>query len=593
MAINRFRAGRTVAVIAALAWGLAACGGGTTTGGSQQDEGTPVTGGTLKLVGAGDVDHLDTAGAYYSVTYTLLRAISRQLVSYPNSSDPGESTTPAPDLAEEIGEPTDGGTTYTFKIREGAQWDAPGGPRQIVAEDVVRGFKRLCNPVTPTGAPGYFTGTIVGMQAYCEGFAKVPGEVGPIKDYIEQTSLEGVTALDERTVQFKLLQPASDFINILALPFSSPVPVEALEYKPDSPEFRRNFVASGPYKIESYTPNQSIKLTRNPAWKAEADPLRKAYVDRIEITQGSDEGPVQKQLEAGTADMQWDTQVPVADLRRLQDANDSRLSFNKDGSSNPYLVMNLQSPNENNALANVKVRQALNYAVDKQSIVQTLGGPKVTSINNNILTPAINGFEAFDLYPTPDSKGDPARAKTLLTEAGYPNGLNLKMVYRNAGKAPAIAQTLQQGLAKAGVNVELVSTTPPNFYTQFLQNPQSGQAGDWDIAAPGWGPDWAGNAARSFFVPLLDGRNCGPGSTNYGCYNNPAVNTLIDEALAAKSVDDAAAKWAQADRKAMEDAVWVPLVTGNTLGYHSERVKGWKYFFPGQNGDVTNVWLAG
>ncbi len=592
MTMTRIRASRALAVIAALALALAACGGGDDDDSGSGDEGTPAAGGTLKLVGAGDVDHLDTAAGYYSPTYLLFRGITRQLVTYPNEEDFEVATTPVADLVEDVPEPTNDGVTYTFTIRDGTQWDAPDGPRQITAADAARGFKRLCNPVAPTGAPDYFQGVIAGMTEFCTGFSAVAPEVGPIRDYVEGNEISGITAVDDRTLEITLERPASDVLNILALPFSSPAPVEALDYLPDSPEFRANFVSSGPYKIENYTANQQITLIRNPAWNADSDDIREAYVDRIEIQLGSDAGPIQRQLEAGTADMTWDTQVPTADIPRLQDANDEKLSFNRDGSANPYLVMNLQSPNNDGALGTLEVRQAINYAVDKQAIVQTLGGPQVQEPIGQILTPTITGHVEFNPFETENAAGDPDRARELLAQAGYPDGLTLKMPYRNAGNAPALAQTVQQSLGEAGITLELIATTGPNFYTEFLQNPDAGARGDWDIALPGWGPDWQGNAARSFFVPLLDGRNCGPGSTNYGCYNNAEVNDLTDQALSAESPEQAGEIWHQADQLVMADAPWAPLVTGSTVNYRSERVRGWHYMPAFQNGDITNVWLA-
>ena len=589
----RKRRGLTsVALLASLAL-TAACGGGdggTSTGGSDEPSGDPVTGGTLRMLGGGDIDHMDTASAYYTVSYTLLRAISRQLVSYPYTDDEERKNEIVADLAEEVPEPTNDGKTYTFTIKEGAQWDVPGGPRQITGEDAVRGLKRLCNPVQPTGALGYFVGVIEGMETFCEGFAKAPGTIPGIKQYIEQNEISGVKA-DGQTVTIDLVQPAGDFLNIMALPFASPVAEEMLEYLPDSPEFRQNFVSSGPYKVESYEADKSIILTRNPAWEKDSDELRNAYVDRIEITQGSDEGPVQQQMEAGTVDLSWDTDVPTASIPGLLARNDPNLVFFENGSTNPYIVINIQSPNANGALKNVEVRRAINYAVNKKNIIQVLGGPDLNQPLHQILTPPILGYKEFNLYETPESAGDPEKAKQMLADAGYPNGLDLIFVFRNRGKAPQIATTLKADLEKAGIRLNLKQVPPADFYTQVLQKPSAREAGEWDMAAPGWNPDWQGNAARSFFVPLLDGRNCGEGSTNYMCYNNPEVNDLIDRALAEQDEDKAADLWHEADRKVMEDAPWVPVTTGRTPKYHSERVQNFKIFPFANNADITNVWL--
>lgn len=580
----------TVALAATFALTAAACGGSD--GGSETPgtggEGDLKKGGTLKLLGAGDIDHMDPAAAYYQVSYTLLRAISRQLVSYPVSADLEKSNTPTPDLATEAAEPTNDGKTYEYTIKEGAQWDTTP-PRQITGADAARGFKRLCNPVQPTGAIGYFVGVIEGMKEFCDPFAKVPATPAAIKDYVEKNEISGIKH-EGNKITINLVQPAGDFPNILALPFSSPAPIEFLDTLPDSPQFRQKFVSSGPYKITKYTAEKNIELTRNPAWKAETDDLRKAYVDNISIVQGSDEAPVQQQLEAGTADMAWDTGVPTAVIPALQAKKDPNLQL-VGGGRLDYVTINSLSPNQGGALKKLEVRQAINYAVNKKALIQVLGGPTLFEPTGNVLTPPITGYKKLDLYPTPDSAGDPAKAKELLAKAGYPNGIDLVYLHRNKGKSPALAATMQAELAKAGIRLKLKATTPADFYTQFLQKPSVTKAGTWDLALPGWSPDWSGNAARSFFVPLLDGRQCGEGSTNYNCYNSDAVNKLIDSALAESDVDKAAELWAQADELTMKDAPWVPISVGKSARYHGKRVKNHTIFLFTDNGDITNVAL--
>lgn len=581
----------TVALAATFALTAAACGGGdgnSTPGTTGSGDGKPKKGGTLKLLGAGDIDHMDPAAAYYQVSYSLLRAITRQLVSYPVSEDETKSNTPVADLATENAEPTNGGKTYTFTIKDGAQWDTTP-PRQITGADAARGFKRLCNPVQPTGAIGYFVGVIQGMKEFCDPFAKVAATPAAIKKYVEENEISGIKH-EGNKITIDLVQPAGDFVNILALPFSSPAPIEFLDTLPDSPQFRQAFVSSGPYKVAKYVAEKNIELVRNPAWKADTDKLRGAHVDAISIVQGSDEGPVQQQLEAGTADMSWDTSVPTAVIPTLQAKKDPNLQL-VGGGRLDYVTLNSLSPNANGALKKLEVRQAINYATNKKALIQVLGGPTLFEPTGNVLTPPITGYKKIDLYETPDSAGDPAKAKELLAAAGYPNGLDLTFLYRNRGKSPQLAATMQAELAKAGIRLKLKQVPPADFYTQFLQKPAVTKAGGWDIALPGWSPDWSGNAARSFFVPLLDGRNCGEGSTNYNCYNNPEVNKLIDQALAEADVDKAADLWAQADELTMKDAPWVPIAVGKSARYHGKRVKGHTIFLFTDNGDITNVWL--
>ena len=568
----------------------AACGGSSGTSGSTGDGGKVVEGGHLKLLGGGDIDHLDTASAYYSVTYSLLRGISRQLVSYPNDADAEKARQVVPDIVTEMPKVSADGLTYTMTLRDGVQWDTKSGARQVTGADAVRGFKRLCNPVQPTGAPGYFVGVIAGMKEYCDAFAKVPANVAAIKAYVEGHEISGISAKGQE-LTIKLVQPAGDFVNILALPFSSPAPIEILDTLPDSPQARQAFISDGPYKIAKYTAEKLIELVRNPAWKKSSDPLRAAHVDTITITQGSDEGPVQQQLMAGTADMSWDTFVPTAQIPSLRAAKDPRLALVDNGAINPYISINMQSPNAGGALKKLAVRQAINYATNKKAIVQVLGGPDIYSPIGQVLTPTLLGYKKFDPYATPDSAGDPAKAKAMLAAAGYPNGLDLIYLYRNKGKAPAIATTMQAELKKAGIRLKLKVVPNADFYTQHLQKPAATKSGDWDLAAPGWNPDWQGNAARSFLVPLLDGRQYGEGSTNYTDYNSPVVNSLIDKALAERDLDKTADLWHQADQKVMADAAWVPVATGKNPLFRASRVGGWVYYGFANNGDITNVWL--
>ena len=145
---------------------------------------TPQRGGTLTMLGQSDIFNLDTVSAYYTVSSMLERMFTRQLFSY--GVPTGAATPPpvVPDVATTIpttanGGITDGGKTLTIHLRKGVMWNTTPA-RQVTAADFVREFKMLCNPVSPVGAPGYFTATIVGMESYCDGFAKVKGTASAI-----------------------------------------------------------------------------------------------------------------------------------------------------------------------------------------------------------------------------------------------------------------------------------------------------------------------------------------------------------------------------------------------------------------------------
>jgi peptide/nickel transport system substrate-binding protein len=584
-------------LVAALALLLAACGGQTSGGTSAAGAGSPQTGGTLKLLGSSDVDHLDTASAYYVATYTLERAFTRQLFSYPASTDTTTADTPVADVAAEVPTQANGGVsvdgrTWTIHLRPGVRWNTSPA-REVTAQDFARGLERLCNPVSPVGAPGYYENTIVGMRGYCDGFAKVGQDAASIKGYLQSHHVTGLRATDDKTLVIRLLRPTSDLASILAMPFASAAPVEYLSYVPDSNAFRQHTLSDGPYQISTYQAGKEIDLARNPAWQQAGDPLRHQYVDRIQVTEGQDQGPVQQQLQAGTADMEWDTQVPIANVPGLQSAEDTRLGIFPTLSTNPYVVFNLQSPNNNRALQNVKVRQALEYAVDKLAVGQVYGGPSLNTPLDQVIPPGNIGYQQFDPYPTTGSRGDPATCKQLLAKAGYPNGLVLTDVARNAGNHPAVAQSIQASLRKCGVTTKIVPVSQADYYGKYLNNPAGARRGVWDISEPGWVPDWFGNNGRAIVEPLFDGRTYGPNSTDYGDYDNPKVNALIDKALGTTDQQAAAGLWHQADVQVMRDAAIIPIETQRLPLYHSSRVQHAIYSPFSENFDITNLWLSG
>jgi len=589
---GRGPAAATLTILTITTLTLAACGSAGTGGTSSS---SPVSGGTLKLLGSSDVDHLDTASAYYTASYTLERTYARQLFSYPASTDTTAANTPVPDLATVMPTTANGGIsadgkTYTIHLRTGVKWNTSPA-REVTAQDIVRGLKRLCNPVSPVGAPGYYENTIAGMTAYCDGFAKVAGTAPAIAAYVNGHDIAGVKATDAHTLVFTLLQPASDFVNILAMPFASAAPAEYLGYVPDSAAFRQHTISDGPYQVAKYTANQSIVLDKNPAWSQSSDPIRHQYVDHISVTEGQDAGPVQQQIQAGTADLEWDTVVPTPNIPALQASKDARLGLYPALDTNPYLVFNLQSPTANSALKNVKVRQAIEYAIDKTAIGQVYGGPAINTPLDQVIPPGNVGYQQFDPYPTPQSSGAPATCKSMLAAAGYPNGFTIKDVYRNAGNHPAVAQDIQADLKACGITDKLVPVNQGDYYSKYLNSPSAAQRGVWDISEPGWVPDWYGNNGRAIIEPLFDGRNYGPNSVDYGDYNNPAVNALIDKALAAPDQNTAATYWHQADLQIMKDAAIVPLQTQKTALYRATRVHNAVFLPLSQAYDLTQIWL--
>jgi ABC-type transport system substrate-binding protein len=578
---------------------LTALGGATTAVAAP----TPKYGGTLRLVGQGDVDYMDTADAYYDVSWGLFRAITRQLYTWPEAPTFAGQVNPVPDLATAMPVVTNGAKTYTVTIRSGAMWDT-SPPRQVTAQDEITGMKRLCNPASPSGGLAYYEATIVGFQSYCTAFlatgsTKTGSTASAMGTFMSSHNIAGIKAVNNLTVQFALISPAPDFLDILSLDFASPVPQEELAYVPGSADLGQHFVSDGPYAISKYVPTRSIALVRNPAWKASTDPLRKAYVDQIDITEGvATNTAALQEIQAGTEDMLWDQNVPTVQLAGMVASKDPDLTIGPDGnnyiSMNPYMSINLQSPNNHGALKNLKVRQALEYAINKYADSQVYGGSAVSGVSNQAVPPGSVGYiPGYDPYPSANGQGNPAKAKQLLAAAGYkPGQITLKLVYRTNTVHPQIAQNDQSALEAAGFNVQLIAVTPPNaFYTKYLENPAAGKSGAWDIVEAGWIPDWMGLNGRSVIFPLLDGSSYGANSNDYGDYNSKVVNTDIAKALAASSQAQSVKYWQAANRQVMSDAAIVPIGAQKTAVYHSSRVQNAEYWYVAENYDLTNVWL--
>lgn len=582
-------------VVATAALGLSACGSShrSASGGSG---GTAVRGGTLNMLGTGDVDYMDPNISYYTTGYLGLRMWSRQLLTYPAVE--GETTQVVPDLATAVpttangGESADG-LTYRLTIRKGAMWNTTP-PRQITGADEVRGVMRTCNPVQPFGGLPDFENLIEGFSTFCDGFAKAGTTAAAMKAYMDSHTISGVSVDpgDPQTVLFKLTRPATYFPNQLAMPAFSPAPAEFEDYVPASAELAQHTISDGPYEIQSYSPAKSLVFVRNPAWSASTDPVRKAYVDLIMVSETGNQAAIQQQLSTNSAaaDMGWDSPVPTADVPGLLGAKNPNLTLGQTFGTDPYVLFNTVSPNNSGALASAAVRQAVSYAINRNNLVQDDGGPRVSPPLSHVLPPGIVGSQQFDLYPY-----DPAKAQSMLASA-LPAGthLHLKVLYQaSLGFEVSMFQTLQSDLAKAGITVTGVSAPSADFYTKYLEVPSVAKGGTWDLALAQWLPDWYGNAALSFFEPLFAGQPAFPPSgSNFGFYDSPKVNSLIDQASAATSTSQAATLWSQADRQVMTDAAMFPITSPTNPVFHANQVHNAVYVPNLYQFDPTNVWLS-
>ncbi len=586
--IHRIAALATAGLLAA---GLAACSssGGSGSGNNSSSSGKPTQGGTLKVVAGGGPTYLDTVPAYYTANYILERTFARQLLTYPTVPDPSitgsgwtKDTVPVPDIATAYPTVANGGLskdglTYTFHIKPGVDWGT-SPPRQVVAADFVREFKAFCNTVAPVGNLPYYSKTIAGLAQYCNQettfFAKIKKPTAAQFANFQNThTISGITTPNSSTIQFHLIKPAGDFPFELAMPFASARPVEADKYIPGSLDFDKHIVSDGPYKITSYVPNRSITLVRNPAWKQSTDTVRHQYVNEITVTMGVNDAATQlADMQAGKFDLPLDVTINPSSYQQLISAHDPKFFVWPWISTVPYLVFNFQSPNNNHAMKNLKLRQAIEYGVNKVAIQKVLGGPLVAKVINTAIPPGATGYQNYDPYPSKGGQGDPAKCKALLAQSGIKSGIKLNMAYQNDTVIAAEFQAIQSSLKLCGINLVGQPESGATYFTHLGTPSTNNKPGTFDIAWTGWIPDWfGGNNGRTVADPFFR-TNCVQGTINVGCYTNPQVDKLIDEAEATSDLSKANALLHQVDMITMHDAVIVPIIEGYGPMYSSKNV---------------------
>jgi peptide/nickel transport system substrate-binding protein len=564
---------RWLSLLLALVLLAAACDDG---GDGGTGDGRPTRGvkrGTLQVHSHTDVDALDPGVAYAAFDFALLRGMVRELYSFDTRLEGERSLEPVPDLADGPYELSDDGRTYSFRIRRGVRY-APPVDREVLAADFIYAVERQLDPDQPSpGSPNPYARLISGAGDFAAGRAR---------------SISGMRAPDSHTLQITLDRPASDFPSLLTLPFFSPVPEEHASKYRLGRDYGQHLIASGPYRLEQYLPGRRVELVRNENWDPRTDPLRSAWVDKVSVTIGRTEAEIQEEIEDGQADLNLDAvPPPVGDLQRLVDdpALARRLAVETTGCIH-YLTMQMDA----GPTRELAVRRAVNYAIDRRAVVLAIGGAYAGAPASTVLSPTLAGHSAFDLYPSQDAAGDPDKARELLAEAGYADGVTLTYVGQSSPKWRALYEVLESSLARAGIRLK------PTFYKGLDAYKKSlrlrAKRDEHHLGAARVCPDVPGNGSRSIIGVLLDGRAItATSNNNYGNYSNPKVNALIDQAYEARDDQTRTALWGQIDRLVMEDAAWAPLVYDREAFFWSSRVRNWTFSPWLSNPDITNLWL--
>ena len=550
-----------VAVTAVLALGVTtACGGGDSDSDSNSNtSSTPEfnggltkvfnpsdkKGGTIRMANEGDWDTLDPGETYYGYSWNFVRLYGRSLLTY--KVEPGEAGNElTPDLAEGLGTPSDGGKTWTYKIRSGIKYEDGS---VVKAADVKYAVLRSVDKATFPNGPAYF-----------EQFLNLPeGYKGPYKSKGVNTD-SAITVPDDTTIVFHLKQAFSGFDYLAALSQTVPVP----EAQDKGANYKQHVISSGPYMFDQNNAGKNFSLKRNPNWDQATDPVRKALPDRYEVSLNVNADDIDNRLISGDLDVHvTGTGVQPAALGRV--VGDPAIKAQTD---NPYQsrlwyvsIVGTVAPFDK-----LECRQAVEYAADKTGYQTAYGGPlSGGDIATTLLPPNIPGYQKYDLYPSPEGKGDVAKAKELLTKCGQPNGFATNISYRaERPKEKATAESLQQSLAKVGIKLTLKPFPQGDYFAQYAGNPPYVKANKLGLTLNGWGSDW--NDGFGFLSQIVDSRVIREtgGSSNVSV-RDPEVDKMLDAAILNQDAKAREGQWAAIDKKVMEDAYILPGIYAKAL----------------------------
>lgn len=502
-------------------------------------------GGTVTYEYSDVPDSFDPGNTYYAYMYNFSRLYARPLMTFkPAAGDKGNEL--VPDLAASAGVPSDGGKTWTYKLRSGLKYQ---DGTAITSKDVKYAVERsnFARDVLSLG-PNYF-------QQFLEGGDKYKG---PYKD----KSAEGLASIetpDDTTVVFKLNRAFQEFDYLVATPQTAPVP----QAKDTGVDYVKNIVSSGSYKFESYEEGKQVTLVRNENWDASTDPLRKQYPDKIVVKLKVNAETIDQDVLAGNAIDLGGTGVQAATQAKV--VNSADLKANTDntyGGRLVYMAINTKLA----PFDNVACRKAVEYAIDKVSVQTAEGGPIRGDIATTVLPPDIPGYEKSDIYASAGSKGDVAKAKEQLTACGK-TSITTNISARSDRPAEIDAATaIINSLKAAGINASLKQYPSGKYFTDNAGVPEFDKKNNIGLMMMQWGSDWP--SGYGFLQQILHGDAIGAsGNTNLSQFDNADVNATLEKAIGTEDKAARDAMYTEVDKKTMEEAALVPLTYFKVLLY--------------------------
>lgn len=456
-------------------------------------------------------------------------------------------------------EVSEDGLTWTFHMRDGLKWSDGS---DLTAKDFEYSFKRMADP--NTAAP--YAATAVGMIA---GFDEAQGnpdpETGEPTTDPNPDALQVVASEDGKTLTVTLSYPCSYFDKLAAFAALSPVQEATVEANGDgwctSPD---TFVCNGPYMITDWTPSERIVLSKNPNYVGGWD-SSKIVSDNITLLLLEDSSASYAAYNSGEAQLIKD--VPTDEIPSLTKAEDGGDFYVDSILGTYYISLN----DQREPFTDVRVRKALSLAIDRDYvanvIMQGTYSPAYNMVGPGIVdaeegTMFIDNANGGEPYIGEDYEADLEEAKSLLAEAGYPNGEGFPTITYSANDAGyhiPVAEYLQQAWGELGITMNIDKVDWASFLPLR-------RAGDYDISRNGWVMDY--NDASNMLELFTTGNG-----NNDGKYSNPE----FDAAIEASKVADKTVHYEQlhkAEDILMEDMGCIPVAYYNDFWLQSPSLKG-------------------
>ncbi|MEP0520219.1 MAG: ABC transporter substrate-binding protein [Hyphomicrobiales bacterium] len=488
-------------------------------------------GGDIVVTYKDDVATLDPAIGYDWQNWSMIKSLFDGLMDY----EPG-TTNLRPGLAESY-EISDEGQTFTFKLRSGVKFH---NGREMTADDVKYSLDRVTNPETQSPGAGFF-GSIKGYDQMSDGSA---------------TSLEGVSVVDPMTVKIELSRPDATFLHVMALNFASIVAKEAVMEA--GADFGKAPIGTGAFKLDEWTIGQKLVFAKNADYWREGLP----YLDTITFEVGQEPIVALLRLQKGEVDIPGDG-IPPAKFQEVMADPEQKARVIEGGQLHTgYITLNVKMP----PFDKVEVRKAVNMAINKERITQVINGRAVPATQP--LPPSMPGYtDSYEGYPF-----DPEGAKTLLAEAGFPDGFETELFVMNTDPNPRIAQAIQQDLSNIGIKASIQSLASANVIAAGGEEDQAPMIWSGGMA---WIADFPD--ASNFYGPILGCDGATVGGWNWSWYCNEeldAMATKADSITDASMVDDRLKMWSDVYMAIMEDAPWVPVFNEQRFTMKSKRMGG-------------------